>query len=1304
MARLTVIQQNNFIRNQDTAIQTANSYINGNSSSYTSTLNPNYVTTGTETVGTSWWDAANYTTSTALLNGTVLQNGTEFFFLGQNNTGVDIPNGTVVRYSSSIGNSGNIRVEPDLATLEGNPLHNIGVATDDITNGTVGYITIMGKVRGIQTNGANYGETWANGDTLFVSTTIPGGLTNVKPKPPYPDIIVGIVISTNVSNGTIRVNPVYPKSLKTLSDVNDSLLSTTGQFPVWDSTNQYFSFPKAANFYTIKDTTNSLRVDINNNHDTLVQHRIEINNLHDTVAIHLDTIQSHNDRILANLDSIRTHTDTLRIHRIGINNNLDSILVHRIAININTNKNNVQDDTLASHNTRILANESAIATKQDQLNGTGFVKASGTTISYDNISLQPIISGTNIDTYSLGYFWTTQNNQYATAGTYPMGGFQVTNLGQGTMQLGHGNTSDRVWYRTFVLGSPQTWYEIPIIENLSSINIDTYDNSYIWTTVASAGTYPTSFFNVTNLGTGTTHPLQLGISYSTGTDLYYRTKNSSFYPWYKIWSNANSNLTTVDWSAQNLTLAGTITGATTINASGIITALGGNSTDWNNTYDSIPVLRTDVNNKLGNIVTTGSSVQEFTIDGFPARLYLPSSYNYKGTKTPLCIFFHFYGGQVYNIPPNGLGDSLLAHGYAIATLGDGNLWGNATSQTAYINLYDYVEHNYNLTRGVLGTAFSMGGLPMWNLVDRMDIPFNKIVAMDALVSLKGYFESGAYTNAPQQSIASAYNLVDSADFYQKTYGYSPLEKTNVIYGDSVLNVRVPSYFFNGTADVSAKYSRVKSYYNSITRTNRNTVLDTVIGGTHDTLILTPYHISKIIGWVENDSAYYKNTNYKDPVLVAKNGISSYDYKGGDSVNFVGFYNNLGTRKGFVGYGVPTIIDTNSMVMVNQIGSSGLASDTLKGIYFGIIGNVGALQKFIPTVQIKRGYLLIKPSGINYTSDSSKFPITIKDTNSISIKADSAVAASKILVNGFYPSEFVSPSPQIIAGSSSNNLVNKTGAICIFPYNIVQPPLSLISGVAYNSFNYVYIGGGSSFGSAATSIKFYTASSVGTSGGTERMSIDGNGDVLFGYTSSQGSYKSQVNGNAYVNGTGTFTGTVTAPTVNLTTGATVGDIWQCTNATTGAGNWAPQQTIATANYLGLAKTSTWSRFGGFTINDTIIYQGYFNIQTAAKQIEFGSFPPSGTAEVGDYEIQFSATVKDNAGDTNLGAAIFSGYTGDTIAMQHLDVTANTPHPVNMVGTLHMTTAGDAIYVAFLSTSGSTNYLTVSNPRLIIRRFR
>jgi hypothetical protein len=88
--------------------------------------------------------------------------------------------------------------DPDLAI----PL---GIATHDIDNGNNGVITTDGIVRGIQTDGADVGESWASDDCLYVHPTIAGKLTNIMPVPPYEVSRVGTVQIVHPSNGSILV-------------------------------------------------------------------------------------------------------------------------------------------------------------------------------------------------------------------------------------------------------------------------------------------------------------------------------------------------------------------------------------------------------------------------------------------------------------------------------------------------------------------------------------------------------------------------------------------------------------------------------------------------------------------------------------------------------------------------------------------------------------------------------------------------------------------------------------------------------------------------------------------------------------------------------------------------------------------------------------------------------------------------------------------------------------------------------------------------------------------------------------------
>ena len=121
----------------------------------TTSYNVNYMETGSEAVGTSYWCSGDLTFSDVLENGVVGQRYLESFMTGQNDTGSEITNGTPIEYANSIGNSGNYRITPAIVTSS-KPVHYyIGIATETIGNGSSGKITTHGKVRGIQTNGAN---------------------------------------------------------------------------------------------------------------------------------------------------------------------------------------------------------------------------------------------------------------------------------------------------------------------------------------------------------------------------------------------------------------------------------------------------------------------------------------------------------------------------------------------------------------------------------------------------------------------------------------------------------------------------------------------------------------------------------------------------------------------------------------------------------------------------------------------------------------------------------------------------------------------------------------------------------------------------------------------------------------------------------------------------------------------------------------------------------------------------------------------------------------------------------------------
>lgn len=207
--------------------------------------------TGTLTAtGTTYWDSANGTLSTVIGGGSVLQHGEELWYYAKNTSGAPMTNGQVAYYDGTSGNSGNINVKTSTSSASRMPNYFIGVLTQDIANGSFGMVTFFGKVNGISTDGSSCGETWVDGDVLWVSTTTAGCLSKYEPQAPVPAVQIGVVISAHHTNGTLFIRPTYPERMTDMSDVDGSPLTTTGQLPVWDNTRGVFDFNYNLNDYT----------------------------------------------------------------------------------------------------------------------------------------------------------------------------------------------------------------------------------------------------------------------------------------------------------------------------------------------------------------------------------------------------------------------------------------------------------------------------------------------------------------------------------------------------------------------------------------------------------------------------------------------------------------------------------------------------------------------------------------------------------------------------------------------------------------------------------------------------------------------------------------------------------------------------------------------------------------------------------------------------------------------------------------------------------------------------------------------
>lgn len=185
-------------------------------------------------VGDVAWSSTDDTLNIHHSDGVTQQVGQELYGRILNNTAALIPNGTALGINPATNS-----FIPFIANGTLSPLNIVGVTTQDIPVGANGRITVWGRVRDLNTTGAPYGEAWIAGDILYVSTTVSGGFTKVKPTAPNLSIPIAQVLAVNATTGIIAVRPTVEQRL-----FYGEFVKTTDQTPAaantayaltWDS-------------------------------------------------------------------------------------------------------------------------------------------------------------------------------------------------------------------------------------------------------------------------------------------------------------------------------------------------------------------------------------------------------------------------------------------------------------------------------------------------------------------------------------------------------------------------------------------------------------------------------------------------------------------------------------------------------------------------------------------------------------------------------------------------------------------------------------------------------------------------------------------------------------------------------------------------------------------------------------------------------------------------------------------------------------------------------------------------------------
>jgi nitrogen fixation protein len=174
-------------------------------------------------VGATQWNNTIGSSETLLKGGNVtLKNGVDLVARVVNkvtpNTTLTKANYQAVKVSGAQG--GRLAIGLAQGNTDLNSADTIGLVTETIATNQEGFIITVGQLLDINTTGSLQGETWADGDVLYLSPTTAGRLTNVKPTGATGHIVVvGYVEYAHATQGAIYVKIMNGWELDELHNV-----------------------------------------------------------------------------------------------------------------------------------------------------------------------------------------------------------------------------------------------------------------------------------------------------------------------------------------------------------------------------------------------------------------------------------------------------------------------------------------------------------------------------------------------------------------------------------------------------------------------------------------------------------------------------------------------------------------------------------------------------------------------------------------------------------------------------------------------------------------------------------------------------------------------------------------------------------------------------------------------------------------------------------------------------------------------------------------------------------------------------
>ena len=170
--------------------------------------------------GVMWWDNIEGTIRLSLKGNTYnLPIGESVVARVRNSTGGNLSRTAyqAVRVAGAQGQR--LAVALAQANNDPNSASTLGLVCEDISTNQEGFIVNIGQIVNVDTTGTLQGETWIDGNVLYLSPTTPGALTNIKPTAPQHTVIIGYVEYAHPNNGKIYVKVDNGYELEELHDV-----------------------------------------------------------------------------------------------------------------------------------------------------------------------------------------------------------------------------------------------------------------------------------------------------------------------------------------------------------------------------------------------------------------------------------------------------------------------------------------------------------------------------------------------------------------------------------------------------------------------------------------------------------------------------------------------------------------------------------------------------------------------------------------------------------------------------------------------------------------------------------------------------------------------------------------------------------------------------------------------------------------------------------------------------------------------------------------------------------------------------